>query len=72
MEDCKLVNNSFARNENLSKTPEENRKMNNVPYFNAVGSLMYATMCTRANICYAIGMVSHYQVNHRTMHYKEV
>ena len=72
MEDCKLVNNSFARNENLSKTPEENRKMNNVPYFNAVGSLMYATMCTRANICYAIGMVSHYQVNPRTMHYKEV
>ncbi|RVW20799.1 Retrovirus-related Pol polyprotein from transposon TNT 1-94 [Vitis vinifera] len=37
--------------------------MSNVPYSNVVGSIMYATMCTRPDICYAIGMVSRYQAN---------
>ncbi|GMP51894.1 hypothetical protein CsSME_00017944 [Camellia sinensis var. sinensis] len=38
------------------KTQEENEKMARVPYANAVGSLMYAMMCTRPDICYAVGL----------------
>ena len=37
--------------------------MRRVPYASAVGSLMYAMLCTRPDICYAIGIVSRFQSN---------
>ena len=40
------------------KTLEEVDMMRQVPYASAVGSLMYAMLCTRPDICYSIGMVS--------------
>ena len=42
------------------KTSEERERMKNVPYASAVGSLMYAMLCTRPDICFAVGMVSRY------------
>ncbi|WJZ85583.1 hypothetical protein VitviT2T_005109 [Vitis vinifera] len=54
------------------KTIEEKKKISNVPYSNVVGSLMYATICTRPDICYVVGMASHYQANPRIMHWKAV
>ena len=33
---------------------------------------MYATMCTRPDICYAVGMVSFYQENPEMMHWKAI
>ena len=35
--------------------------MRGIPYALAVGSLMYAMLCTRPDICFAVGMVSRYQ-----------
>ena len=35
------------------KTSEEKVYMKKVPYASAVGSLMYAMLCTRPDICYA-------------------
>ena len=40
--------------------------MRQVPYDFAVGSLMYAMLCTRPDICYSVGMVSRYQSKSRT------
>ena len=37
--------------------------MRRIPYASAVGSLMYAMLCTRPDICYAVGVVSRYQSN---------
>ena len=37
--------------------------MRRINYASTVGRLMYAMLCTRPNICYAIGIVSRYQVN---------
>ena len=34
--------------------------MSKVPYASAIGSLMYAIMCTRLDIAHAIGVVSRY------------
>ena len=34
--------------------------MSKVPYSSAVGSLMYAMVCTRPNIAHAVGVVSRY------------
>ncbi|KAL6315457.1 hypothetical protein AAG906_000749 [Vitis piasezkii] len=44
--------------------------MSNIPYSNVVGSLIYATMCTRLDIFYIVGMVSRYQENPGMMHWK--
>ena len=35
--------------------------MSRIPFASAVGSLMYAMLCTRPDICYAVGIVSLYQ-----------
>ena len=47
--------------EQSPKTPEEKELMSKKPYASAVGSLMYAMICTRPDICYAVGVVSRYQ-----------
>ncbi|XP_071689318.1 secreted RxLR effector protein 161-like [Rutidosis leptorrhynchoides] len=54
------------------QTPQEKQKMKNVPYASAVGSLMYAMMCTRLDICFVVGMVSRYQSNPGLTHWKAV
>ena len=37
--------------------------MKNIPYASAVGSLMYAQVCTRPDIAYAVGVLGRYQSN---------
>ena len=49
--------------EQCPKTPQEEEDMRRVLYASAVGNLMYAMLCTRPNICYAVGIVSRYQSN---------
>ena len=46
--------------------------MRQVPYASTVGSLMYAMLCTRPNICYSVGMVSRYQSNPGPKHWQAV
>ena len=43
------------------KTNAEIERMRGIPYASAVGSLMYAMLCTRPDIYFAVGMVSTYQ-----------
>ena len=49
--------------EQCPKTPQEEEDMRRVLYASAVGSLMYAILCTRPDISYAVGIVSRYQSN---------
>ncbi|TYK11033.1 gag/pol protein [Cucumis melo var. makuwa] len=49
--------------EQCPETPQEVEHMTNIPYASAVGSLMYAMLCIRSDICYSIGIVSRYQSN---------
>eukprot|EP00253_Pinus_taeda_P021617 PITA_21617 len=44
--------------ENCPKTHEKVEDMSHVPYASAVGSLMYAMVCTRPDITYAVGVLS--------------
>jgi hypothetical protein len=37
--------------------------MKSVPYASAVGSLMYAQVCTRPDLAFVIGMLDRYQKN---------
>ena len=50
-------------------TPQEEKDMIRIPYASAVGSLMYAMLCTRPDICYAVEIVSNYQSNPRMGHW---
>ena len=43
------------------KTQAEIERKRGIPYASVVGSLMYAMLCTRPDICFAVGMVSRYQ-----------
>ena len=45
------------------KTHAKIERMREIPYASAVGSLMYAILCTRPDICFNVGMVSRYQSN---------
>ena len=45
------------------KTPEEMEQMAKVPYTSAIGSLIYAILCTRPDIAYAISVTSRFQSN---------
>ena len=54
------------------KTLEEENMMRQVPYASAVGSLMYAMLCTRPDIYYSVGMISRYQSNPGPKHWHAV
>ncbi|WVY93468.1 hypothetical protein V8G54_032556 [Vigna mungo] len=65
MEKAKPVSTPLASHFRLSKdqspqTKEEEEIMAKIPYASAIGSLMYAMVCTRPNIGYAVGVVSRF------------
>ena len=37
--------------------------MSQIPYASAIGSIMYAMICTRPDVSYALSMTSRYQAN---------
>ena len=61
----------------LSKTQNpttvENRKrMKVIPYVSAIGSIMYAMLCTRPDVCLAIRLAERYQSNPGVDHWTAV
>ncbi|KAH9293774.1 hypothetical protein KI387_041024, partial [Taxus chinensis] len=60
MQDVKPVGTPLAGHFKLSKEQcpkieQERNQMSKVPYSSAVGSLMYAMVCTRPDISHAVG-----------------
>jgi Reverse transcriptase (RNA-dependent DNA polymerase) len=58
---------------NLKQCPKNNlerEQMKNIPYASAVGSLMYAQVCTRPDIAFAVGMLGRYQSDPGMDHWK--
>ena len=45
------------------KTPEDMVKMAKVPYTSAIGSLIYAILCTRPDIAYVVSVTCRFQSN---------
>lgn len=61
----------------LSKTQcpgskEDMNRMKGVPYASAIGSIMYAMLCTRPDVSYALSMTSRYQSNPGDAHWVAV
>ena len=42
-------------------TAEERERMKVIPYASAIGSIMYAMLCTRPDVCLAISLAGRYQ-----------
>jgi hypothetical protein len=42
-------------------TAQERERMRNIPYASAIGSIMYATLCTRLDVSNALSLTSRYQ-----------
>ena len=74
MQDSKKGFSPFRHGVHLSKkmcpkTQEVREKLRNCPYASAIGSLMYAMLCIRLDICYAVEIVSRYQSNPSSDHW---
>lgn len=52
------------------KTNEDKEYMDSIPYANIVGSLMYAMVCTRPDIAYAVSIVSRFMSNPGNSHWQ--
>ncbi|GKB70639.1 retrotransposon protein, putative, ty1-copia subclass [Tanacetum coccineum] len=52
----------FSKSQGAS-TPAEIRRMQNIPYASAVGSIMYAVRCTRFDVAFAQNITSRFQQN---------
>ncbi|XP_061359608.1 secreted RxLR effector protein 161-like [Gastrolobium bilobum] len=50
--------------------PMIKEQMKNIPYASAIGSLMYAQVCTRPDIAFAVGVLRRYQSNPGVDHWK--
>ncbi|KAL4383655.1 hypothetical protein GQ457_15G018400 [Hibiscus cannabinus] len=53
-------------------TPQERQRMIQIPYASAIGSIMYAMICTRPDLSYALSMTSRYQANPSEDHWTAV
>ncbi|KAK8975285.1 hypothetical protein V6N11_046782 [Hibiscus sabdariffa] len=53
-------------------TPEERERMSQIPYASAIGSIMYAMICTRPDLSHALSMTSRYQANPGEGHWTAV
>ncbi|GKV35094.1 hypothetical protein SLEP1_g43407 [Rubroshorea leprosula] len=63
----------FKLSSNLSPETEEEKKfMARVPYASAVGSLMYAMVCTHPDISHVVSVVSRYMANPGKGHWEAV
>ena len=68
MKNSKPVSTPLACHFKLSKrlylsTEKEKGEMSVIPYSSAIGSLMYAMVCTCLDISHAVGVVSRFLVN---------
>ncbi|KAG8497256.1 hypothetical protein CXB51_008476 [Gossypium anomalum] len=77
MQSTKPVSTHLAAYFRLSSalSPQSNDEieyMSHVPYSSAVGSLMYAMVCSRLDLSYAVNAVSRYMVNPGKEHWKAV
>ena len=77
MEDSKKGGVPMTKGTVLSKSQapsedHEKKRMEAIPYASAIGSIMYAMVCTRPDVSYALSMTSRYQQNPGITHWTAV
>jgi hypothetical protein len=74
MQDSKKGFLSMSHDITLSKKqcpskPDEQERMRVIPYASAIGSIMYAMLCTHPDVSYALSATSRYQSNYGEAHW---
>jgi Reverse transcriptase (RNA-dependent DNA polymerase) len=77
MQDSKKGNLPMSHGINLGKkhcpsTNAELETMKKIPYASAIGSIMYAMICTRPDVSYALSVISRHQANPGIAHWTVV
>ncbi|CAL1360023.1 unnamed protein product [Linum trigynum] len=77
MSSAKPLNTPSASNVHLSsayapQSEAEKEYMSRVPYASAVGSLMYAMVCTRPDLAHAVSVVSRFMIQPGKKHWQAV
>ncbi|GKA87395.1 putative RNA-directed DNA polymerase [Tanacetum coccineum] len=77
MDKAKVVSSPLTPNFKLTdkdcpSSKKNIEKMDRVPYASAVGSLMYAMVCTRPDLAHAVGVVSRFLSNPGKKHWEAV
>ena len=60
---CPLARHFKLSSEQSPTSEEEKQEMERAPYASAMGSLMYAMVCIRPDLAYAVGVVSRFLAN---------
>ena len=58
--------------EHSPKTPEDRALMEKIPYASTIGSIMYAMLCTRPDVAFALSVMSRFQANPGESHWEAV
>ena len=69
---CPLANHFRLSSKQSPSIDEEKEEMDKVPYASAIGSLMYAMVCTRPDIAHSVGVVSRFLSNPGKKHWAAV
>ncbi|KAL5850362.1 hypothetical protein ACOSQ4_008375 [Xanthoceras sorbifolium] len=69
---CPLANHFRLSSKQCPSTDKEKEETDGIPYASAVGSLMYAMVCTRPDIAHAVGVVSRFLSNPGKEHWTAV
>ena len=58
-----MAHGTVLSSQQCPKSDKEKEDMKVVPYASAIGSIMYAMLCTRPDVAYAVSLTSRYQHN---------
>ena len=77
MQDSKRGYLSMSHGITLNKsqcpnTKDERERMSKIPYASAIGSIMYAMLCTRPDVSYALSITSRYQSDPGESHWTDL
>ncbi len=72
MEDCKPIGIPLDPKVKLQRNANGNDESKGFPYQQAVGSLMYAMLCTQPDLAYPINVLNQHMANPNMEHYMVV
>ena len=67
-----IVHGITLSKKHCPQTDAELENMSEVPYASAIGSIMYAMICTRPDVSFALSVTSRYQSDPGMEHWKAV
>ncbi|KAL2465401.1 Reverse transcriptase Ty1/copia-type domain-containing protein [Abeliophyllum distichum] len=65
-----LGNHFIISKDNCPKSKEQLAEMKNVPYSNAIGSIIYSMVCTKPDVAHSISVLSSYMSNPGPSHWE--